>query len=178
MYKLISKIGLLAAFVVVVAMSGCLEGYKPKTQEELLADFLKNVDQTKLASDIALIEDSLTKWSLVAQNEPNGVRYIVHELGTGPMPTLRSLVTLEYTGKFFTTKAIFDENPNVQLFVGEFIPAWQLTLPLLPEGTRATLYAPSGLAYGPNGARDPNTGTLVIPAHANLIFDIYLKDVQ
>jgi FKBP-type peptidyl-prolyl cis-trans isomerase FkpA len=177
MYKAVGKIGLVVALGLVIAMSGCLEGYKPKTQEELLADFLKNVDKAKLASDIALIEDSLTKWSLVAQNEPNGVRYIVHELGTGPTPTLHSPVTVDYTGKFFTTKAIFGEEQDVYELVSGFIPAWRLTLPLLPEGTKATLYIPSGLAFGPAGARD-QSGTLVIPPHANLIFDVYLKKVE
>jgi FKBP-type peptidyl-prolyl cis-trans isomerase FkpA len=177
MYKVVGKIGLLAAFVVVVAMSGCLEGYKPKTPEEILAETLKNVDKTKLASDIALIEDSLTKWSLVAQNEPNGVRYIVHELGTGPLPTLKSPVTLDYTGKFFTTKAIFGEQQNIYYLVAEFIPGWQTTLPLLPEGTRATLYIPSGLGYGPAGRLNQD-GTVAIPPNANLIFDVYLKKVE
>jgi FKBP-type peptidyl-prolyl cis-trans isomerase FkpA len=176
MYKLVSTVGLIIALVFVITVSGCLEGYAPKTEEQILADALKKVDKTKLASDIAVIEDSLAKWSLVAQNEPNGVRYIVHELGTGPHPNLRSIVTLDYAGKLLTTKAVFGDDENIRFYVSNFITGWQTTLPLLPEGTRATLYIPSGLAYGPQGAIE--NGAYVIPPNSNLIFDITLKKVE
>jgi FKBP-type peptidyl-prolyl cis-trans isomerase FkpA len=176
MKTIMIRIGLIATILSAIVLTGCLEGYKPKTQEEILAEQLKQVDKTKLASDIAVIEDSLVKWGLVALNEPNGVRYIIHETGTGPKPTLSSLVTVGYAGRFLATGEEFDAGDATNFFVYEFIPGWKTTLPLLNEGTKATLYIPSGLAYGPGG-RVVN-GVQVIPQNANLIFEIEIKDVQ
>jgi FKBP-type peptidyl-prolyl cis-trans isomerase len=178
MNRLRVRISFVAAMLCAVAMAGCLEGYEPKTEEQVLQDYLKSIDKTKLAADVAAIDDSLSKWSLVAQVEPNGVRYIVHELGTGPQPNLRSWITFDYSGKFLTTKAIFDEGQDAQSYLSGLIAGWQTTLPLLPAGTKATLYIPSGLAYGAVGAKDPATGAVIVPPNSNIIFDIELKDVQ
>ena len=44
---------------------------------------------------------------------------------------------------------------------------------VVPEGTVVTLYIPSGYGYGPNDLRG-NSGTVIIPADSNLIFEIEL----
>ena len=169
-----SIVGILSA----AAWSGCMEGFDPPTPEEILKKQLELVDDAKLASDIQVIEDSLDRWSLTAMSEPNGVRYIVHELGTGATPKLSNIITLKYTGKFLTNGQTFDSNDNAVFVLQDLIVGWKTTLPLLPEGTKATLYIPSGLAYGSAGYTHPQTGQVIIPPNMNMIFDIELKDVQ
>jgi FKBP-type peptidyl-prolyl cis-trans isomerase len=176
--KRITWIFSIVGIVSAAALSGCLQGYDPPTPEEILKKQLDLVDENKLASDIQIIEDSLDRWSLTATAEPHGVRYIVHQAGTGPTPKLSSLITLKYTGKFLSNGQTFDSNDNAVFPLQDLIVGWKTTLPLLPEGTKATLYIPSGLAYGSAGYTDPRTGQVIIPPNMNMIFEIELKDVQ
>lgn len=166
--------GLFGVFV----LAACNESEDPETPEQWLKKQLAKVDQTKLESDIAVIEDSLERWNLTsqAQAEPKGVRYVISQAGTGETPTLRSTIVIKYTGKFLSTGEVFDEDDNFTYPLTYLIAGWQTTLPLLKVGTKATLFIPSGLAYGPSGATD-NTGAVVIPPDMNLIFEIELLDV-
>jgi FKBP-type peptidyl-prolyl cis-trans isomerase FkpA/FKBP-type peptidyl-prolyl cis-trans isomerase FklB len=52
------------------------------------------------------------------------------------------------------------------------IQGWQIGFTLLNKGSKATLYVPSSLGYGPNGY-PPS-----IPANANLVFEIELIDFK
>lgn len=164
----------------VVIFNSCIDSKELDTlsPEEFLEQQLGLVDQTKLASDIQVIEDSLELWNLTPSvlTEPEGVRYIIHEMGTGATPALRSTITVEYVGRLLSSGNTFDSGsfstPLYNLIIG-----WQTTLPLLPAGTKVTLYIPSGLAYGSKTITD-NAGNVQIPANSNLIFEIDLMDVK
>ncbi|MFO0265768.1 MAG: FKBP-type peptidyl-prolyl cis-trans isomerase, partial [Cyclobacteriaceae bacterium] len=56
--------------------------------------------------------------------------------------------------------------------LSNLIRGWQIAFPNFPVGTRATLYIPSSLGYGPQGS--PPT----IPANANLIFEVELVGIE
>jgi FKBP-type peptidyl-prolyl cis-trans isomerase len=65
----------------------------------------------------------------------------------------------------------FDEGANVSFRLDEVIQGWQIGMPLLNEGDSATLYIPSGYAYGYYGLDQ------YIPSNANMIFHIGVTKV-
>jgi FKBP-type peptidyl-prolyl cis-trans isomerase len=128
--------------------------------------------EQQLAKDVSSIDSYLATNGISAQTDPSGLRYTIQTLGTGPKPTSASCIKAKYTGKLLSGGTIFDSNsagyksPLIRLIKG-----WQVGLGLLPKGTKATLYIPSGMAYGPTGSGSR------IPENANLIFEIELVDV-
>ena len=61
---------------------------------------------------------------------------------------------------------------SFELGVGMVIPGWDEGIGYLSKGSKGTLYIPSPLAYGPNGAGG------VIPGNAILIFEVELIDFE
>jgi FKBP-type peptidyl-prolyl cis-trans isomerase FkpA len=100
--------------------------------------------------------------------DPSGLRYVITTPGTGQKPVASSTVTFSYVGKILSTEKIFDQSSSPTTFLlSDLIKGFKIAMPLLPTGTKATLYVPSALGYGPktNGS---------IPGNSNLIFDIEL----
>jgi FKBP-type peptidyl-prolyl cis-trans isomerase len=86
-------------------------------------------------------------------------------------------VSMSYSGKFLPSgdtfynatvvpSAIFDSR------VVNYIRAFQVGLQKMPVGTTATLYVPSGLAFGSNGSSDGS-----VPGNSNLIYEITLSAI-
>jgi FKBP-type peptidyl-prolyl cis-trans isomerase len=167
--------------ILALVFAGCVGSTEePLTPEQWLEQQLAKVDQAQLVIDTQVIDDSLALWdSTNVLMEPNGVRYIIQETGNGIKPVLSSVITVKYSGKFLSTPDVeFDGSDNLVYPLYNLILGWQTTLPLLPVGTKATLYIPSGLAYGKAGVVDPGTGDELIPPNANLIFEIELNNAQ
>jgi FKBP-type peptidyl-prolyl cis-trans isomerase len=141
------------------------------------ADF----DKQKVTDDKA-ITAYLAKNNLTgkAQKTANGVYVVTTQAGAGTMPTAGDDISVNYTGKLMNGK-VFDSNLTspqaggkpfqLKVGVGMVIPGWEEGIMKMRKGEKATLYIPSGLAYGPRG--NPT-----IPANSVLIFDIDLLDVQ
>jgi FKBP-type peptidyl-prolyl cis-trans isomerase len=141
------------------------------------ADF----DKQKVTDDKA-ITAYLAKNNLTgkAQKTANGVYVVTTQAGAGTMPTTGDDISVNYTGKLMNGK-VFDSNLTspqaggkpfqLKVGVGMVIPGWEEGIMKMRKGEKATLYIPSGLAYGPRG--NPT-----IPANSVLIFDIDLLDVQ
>ena len=107
------------------------------------------------------------------------MRYVITTAGTGAKPALTNSVVVKYSGKFLNdgvtlAKSVeFDGSTTAVTFkLSSLIVGWKIGFQLLPKGSKATLYIPSGLAYGKNGAGSS------IPANANLFFDVELIDVK
>jgi FKBP-type peptidyl-prolyl cis-trans isomerase len=181
-----------ALFVLVLAstllFSGCLNNNveDPITPEQFLGDELKKVDQTKLASDLTVIDDSLDMWDITPQViiEPKGVRYTIDEPGLvdGAKPTLSSIVKFKYTAKLLSTGATFDTSDNLtnkylETYLYGLIIGFQTTMPNLRKGAKATLYIPSGYAYGTVDLKNAD-GLIIVPKNSNIIFEIELLDVR
>ncbi len=170
-------------------LSGCLNNDNVQdilTPEEFLEDAIQKVDQTKLASDLQVIDDSLEMWDITPMIfiEPKGVRYTIDEAGPidAVKPTLSNIIKFKYTGKLLKTGEVFDTSENtadkfIESYLYGLIIGFQTTVPLLTKGTKATLYIPSGYGYGPTDRTD-NQGVVVIPKNSNLIFEIELLDVR
>jgi len=123
----------------------------------------------QLAVDIEQIDNFIAASSLTAYKDISGVRLRITDLGTaGFPPRFDQQVTVKYSGRLLDGTA-FDSGATTG-FVGQYITGWQRALPMLPKGTKATLYIPSGLAYGVDGRGS-------IPSNAILVFDIELQNV-
>jgi FKBP-type peptidyl-prolyl cis-trans isomerase FkpA len=176
--KIIFNIILISVGISFTMMSGCVDPPKQKTPEEALQENLALVDQVQLQKDIKIIDDSLAKWGITPQIDPNGVRYVVHTQGGGPAPSLSSAILVNLRGLLFPNNSVFTQGNNQPFYLRELMAGWQTALPLVNKGSKVTLYIPSGLAYGPGGRIDPVDQTFLIPPHTNLIFEIDLLDVQ
>jgi FKBP-type peptidyl-prolyl cis-trans isomerase FkpA len=93
--------------------------------------------------------------------------------GTGPAPTVRDIVTVNYAGRL-TNGEVFDstEGRRPATFpLGQLIRAWQVAIPYMGVGDTIEIAVPSALGYGPRGAGP-------IPPNATLFFTIELLDVM
>lgn len=125
----------------------------------------------QLKKDIAAIDSYLTSKGINAIKDASGVRIVIHQLGTdGLPPNSENDLKVIYTGKLLVNESTFGSG-TVTEKLSTYIPGWQIGLALLPAGSKATLYIPSGYAYGPAG-----TGS--IPSNANLIFEVEIESVS
>ena len=156
-------------FSLLVLVAGC------KDEEVQLSE----ADQ--LQKDVEIIDQWLTKHGITALTDPSGLRYVITTMGTGAKPKLTNKVSVKYAGKFLVLKegitpansVVFDQSTaGITYTLAEFVQGWQIGFQLLPKGSKATLYIPSGLAYGKNGAGS------AIPPNSNMFFDVELIDVK
>ncbi|HMF62781.1 MAG TPA: FKBP-type peptidyl-prolyl cis-trans isomerase [Edaphobacter sp.] len=105
------------------------------------------------------------------------LRYIDTVIGTGPIAEPRKYYTVHYTG-WLTDGTKFDSSVDrgtpITFPYGarQVIPGWDTGFEGMHVGGKRRLYIPYQLAYGESG-RPP-----VIPAKADLIFDIELVNIS
>lgn len=148
----------------------------PTCTKAVEAEYLNKVDKDRLAFDITTIDTYLAANGIVAQTEPNGVRYVITQLGTGEkLSCLENRISVKYTGRLLVKPdGEFDSSASPVTFkLTSLILGWQLVLPLIPTGSKVTLYIPSGYGYGVSGGANGK-----IPSNANLIFEIELVAVS
>jgi FKBP-type peptidyl-prolyl cis-trans isomerase len=137
---------------------------------------LQNEEQ--LATDITIIDAYLRENNLHAQNTPSGVRYIVHDEGTGAYPVAGDTVLFHYQGKLLDGTVIIDskeKDPSPRSFVmgaRQILTGWEEGMKLLKEGSEARLFIPSPLAYGARGLQD------VVEPNTILVIDIELIEIR
>jgi FKBP-type peptidyl-prolyl cis-trans isomerase len=109
----------------------------------------------------------------------SGVKYIDIKVGTGTVALSTSTVVVEYTGWITKTGKKFDSSYDhggtpfsVQLGQGQVIPGWDQGLGGMKVGGTRRIFIPSAQGYGAQGSPP------VIPANADLIFDVTLLSVS
>ena len=113
------------------------------------------------------------------QTTPNGVKYILHEEGTGPEAEPGSGVVVQYVGRLSSNGEIFDQSfergMGIPFPLGQrrVIAGWDEGIDALQQGDRATLIIPADLGYGEQGT--PNGS---IPPNSELIFYVELEEVR
>ncbi len=131
--------------------------------------------EEQLAIDAKIIEDYLTENGLSAESTSEGLRYEITKTGDGNFPDTGSTVVVNYTGKLLNG-SVFDSNTNgsfsFKLGARQVIAGWDIGIALLSKGGKATLYIPSGLAYGTQGAGSS------IGSNEVLIFEVELVDIR
>lgn len=131
----------------------------------------KETNQAEI--DDNAINSYLSSKQLTAVKDPSGLYYITTVTGTGTAPTVASTVEVKYKGSLING-TVFDQTATDKTFtyaLSGLILGWQIGIPLMKEGGKATLLIPSRLGYGGS-----NLGA--IPPNSVLIFDIELIDVK
>ena len=132
----------------------------------------------QLESDVALIDEYLLENNLNAQATPSGLRYIIHNAGTGPFPTPGDTVLFHYQGKLLDGTIITDSKEKDlaprSFVIGskQILTGWEEGITLLKKGASASLYLPSPLAYGAKGLQN------VIDPNTVLVIDIELIEIR
>lgn len=137
--------------------------------------------------DDKLLKAYFAKKKITPIKTASGLYYTINEEGSGDKAAANDTVTMNYTGTL-TDGTKFDSNEDTAFkhvspyqFVlgrGSVIRGWDEGVALLKEGTKATFYIPSGMAYGaqarPGGGANPKG----IPANSILLFDVQLMKVS
>jgi FKBP-type peptidyl-prolyl cis-trans isomerase FkpA len=146
-----------------------------KIQQQLqarqVAEANKEVE-AQVMRDAEAIDAYLAAKGIVATKDSTGLRYVIKKLGNGPKPIMTSILTVKYRGTFMDSGKEFDHNDRLEYPLARFIEGWKVGFQMLPKGSVATLYVPSGMAYGANGY-PPD-----IPPNANLVFEVELLDFK
>jgi hypothetical protein len=115
---------------------------------------------------------------------PDGLKYIDLKVGTGAVAVNDKNLTVQYTGWLSSGPPPFDSSRNpgrspftFQVGQGKVIAGWDEGLLGMKVGGKRKLIIPSDLGYGANGQTDPNTGAVVIPGGATLVFEVELLNV-
>ncbi len=135
----------------------------------------------QVQADELLMMEYFTKNRLQPVKSPVGFYYTIQQEGTGDLITAGKKASVNYTGKLLDG-TVFDSNVDpkfghvasfdVEVGTNAVIPGMDEGLKLMKKGTKATLYVPSGLAYG------PNSPTEAIPANSVMIFEMEITDVK
>jgi FKBP-type peptidyl-prolyl cis-trans isomerase len=163
-----------------------------KKKQALLDAEAKKVYTAKYGPVMAAKVASLKSVRTGATKTASGLEYVITSKGTGAKPVDGTTVSINYAGFLedgtlfdscieSVTKEYgkFDENrakgngyQPMQAQAGryQFIPGFVEGLNALNIGDKATLFIPSNLAYGAQGAGN------VIPPNSNIIFEIELVD--
>jgi FKBP-type peptidyl-prolyl cis-trans isomerase FkpA len=140
----------------------------------------------QLGADTVAIDEMLTNKGITnIVKDTTGLRYTIAPLGTGITPGWFNRIKINYTGYLFDANASNgkgaqfytgsnEPNKDVDSRVVNFIRGFQFGLMKLPEGSKATLYIPSGMAFG---TQPISGGTVPVPANSKLIYEIELVEV-
>jgi FKBP-type peptidyl-prolyl cis-trans isomerase FkpA len=160
-----------------------MEEYKKdmeKKQEEMKRDM-----QQKSAQQMPIDEKKLQEYfaqnKINAQKTASGLYYVIEKPGSGPAIAKGQTAYIMYTGKTLEGKT-FDSNTDpafhhtdpleVRVGTGGVIPGMDEGLTMLKKGSKATLYIPSPLAYGPQSPSQD------VAPNSILIFEVDVKDIK
>lgn len=111
---------------------------------------------------------------------PSGIYILDQTVGTGTLLSGNPTIRVYYNG-FLASGARFDGNVGgtspATLGLAGLIEGWRVGLQGMKVGGKRRLVIPSRLGYGPSAQRDGN-GAIIIPANANLVFDIELIGIN
>ncbi len=164
-------------------------------KEDIAKNIEKSIEMEKeakelVAKDDQAINDYLKKNDIKAEKTENGVYIEIKEKGDGQAVKAGDQVEVNYAGRtmkgvWFDTSIesvakehnLYQEGRPYQAFTfplgaGRVIKGWDEGVEGLTVGTKATLYIPSGMAYGAQAMGDK------IAANSNLVFDIEVVGVK
>lgn len=171
--------------IAVVSVKSMEEFNKERqAEQEKMMKEMQEKEAAQKPVDDQMIQDYLTKNNIKAQKTASGLYYVINKEGSGATAKAGQEVTMKYIGKTLDGKQ-FDANmdENYQMLAGktpfsfvlgqgQVIKGWDEGLQLLKKGSKATLYIPSGLAYGAQ-AMGPD-----LPANSILVFTVEMTDVK
>jgi FKBP-type peptidyl-prolyl cis-trans isomerase FkpA len=136
----------------------------------------------RLAADTTAIDQYLTTKGIIDDVvKKSQIRYIITTQGSGATPALYDKLKISYSIKLLTNDTqpviTLDREPGEFFFSRsiDYVQGMLIGLSKMPESSKATLYIPSGLAFGPDGGY--SNGVMVVPPNANLIIEVELKEI-
>ena len=88
-----------------------------------------------------------------------------------------STVTVAYTGRLEDGR-VFDQSDGVTYPLAGFIPGFRNGIIGMRVGETKTFSIPPEDAYGEEGVENEETGEVIIPPNATLIFEVTLLDIE
>lgn len=165
------------------------QAYRMEQSQKMRAEAEEKA-KAQVAIDAKIIEDYLIENNIEAQSTPEGLYYVISQEGNGEMPSVGDRVHVAYTGTLLDG-TLFDSSVEADakaggtyqsgrtyepyafpLGKGQVIKGWDIGIALLSKGAKATLYIPSGLAYGSR-----QSGAVIKP-NSVLKFDVELVDIE
>ena len=145
-----------------------LKEQQAKAAEKLQADAKANLEKGE-----AFLKENATKEGV--KTTASGLQYKITKEGDGKQPKKDDIVVVEYEGRLIDGTVFDSSKANggpVTFPVSQVIPGWAEGIQLLKEGSEATFYIPSKLAYRdqvmPGGKIGPNS---------TLVFDVKLVKI-
>ncbi|MBO7418942.1 MAG: FKBP-type peptidyl-prolyl cis-trans isomerase [Bacteroidaceae bacterium] len=159
-----------------------LEDKKPeldhKTAQIIVSQYIDELDKKMTAArqeaNKQFLEENKKRQGVVEL--PSGLQYYVVNQGNveGKRAKETDRVQCHYEGRLLDGN-VFDSSYQrgepATFGVNQVIQGWTEALQLMPEGAKWTLFIPSEMAYGAQGAGQ------VIPPHSALIFDVELLKI-
>lgn len=114
------------------------------------------------------------KGKIKVETTDSGLKYFIHEKGTGSITEKGQTATVNYYGLLTKDGSMFDNSyKRGQAFqfaaqTGSVIAGWDEAITTLPKGTKASLFIPSDLAYGASDRPG-------IPGGSELMFYVDIK---
>lgn len=108
--------------------------------------------------------------NIPARKDVSGVYFDITQSGMGFPPKITSEVRFGYKLSIMGSTSIIDEDDDATSKMEDLVPGMQVGLSLMTPGSKATIYVPSGYAYG--GTNLPG-----IPSNSNLKFEVELISV-
>jgi FKBP-type peptidyl-prolyl cis-trans isomerase FklB len=136
-------------------------------QEKLKANMMNKIAEEK-ETGAAFLQENSKKEGVVEL--PSGIQYKILQEGTGEKPALTAKIKAHYAGRLLNGKEFDSSYRRNQPFdapILALIKGWQEVLPMMPVGSKWSLWIPSDLAYG-------DRGTGGIPGGSVLNFDVEL----
>jgi FKBP-type peptidyl-prolyl cis-trans isomerase FkpA len=164
-------------------------GTKTKEAYDKKIEAIKSVMQKKMMDqngkqiqlEDSLLNDYFKKNNITPKKTASGMYYVIHKEGTGENIKNGQKPSINYTGRLLNG-TMFDSNTDpsknhvtpFEFVVGKgmVIRGWEEGVTLLKKGSTATLYIPSNLGYGAQGAGGD------IGPNATLMFDLEVLDVK
>lgn len=119
----------------------------------------------------AFLQENKTKEGVVEL--PSGIQYKILQEGKGEKPVLQAKIKAHYAGRLLSGKEFdssYSRNQPFDAPILALIKGWQEVLPMMPVGSKWSLWIPSDLAYG-------DRGTGGIPGGSVLNFDVELLEI-
>ena len=133
----------------------------PETPDEL-ARWYEEVD---------IINTTLTNAGITPTKDPgSGISMVISKLGTGLPGQKYNTLKVDYTGRRFEDKVVFDQGSITFKLSDNLIEGWKIAFAKLPAGSEAKLIIPSLYGYGVSG-----NGS-AIPGNTILEFDVKVNE--
>lgn len=148
-----------------------LMAYQTQLQEQESAQTEELAQKNREAGEEFLAENAERDG---VETTDSGLQYEILEEGNGEKPSADDRVQVHYTGELISGE-VFDSSRErgepVTFGLNQVIPGWTEGLQLMSEGSRAKLYIPAELAYGPGGNQR-------IGPNETLVFDVELLEIN